>query len=525
MPPLDTQDPASQTQPPSAPDRRTLEWQIGAVLFGRVLVAALDSLRAFLLARLLDKSGFGVLSAGLTWYGLVTGLGTLALPDALMALLPRCDGGGRQLVGRSVKILAGTGALGGAIALLASLQATGDTATAMRWAALVAAIDVPGQVLQAVLLGSQRHQTAARTGLVLSGAASVALLVPAAFGASPPWLMASFGAVALVRLLLLVRAAGQLKADTPPAILAKLWPTAWPLWLTTAAGVANRSLSAAAGTALLPAAAFADLAIGSQELPVVTMLPNAVAVAVLPHLVRLHGDGRADGVQAALGLWHAGIRRLALLMLPLWVVCTLEAEPALQLLYGGPAWRSAALPFRITALLLPLRVTTYGTMLLALGLPRQVLWSQIVGVSANALLLAAAFAVPAAQVDVRMGLLAAAGAVGQAAAIAWMLAALGRATAAGVRGVFPWRDLAARVAVAVMAAAPMVALRLGIGEAWGGGTALGGETGGTALGVVGRVLAYAVAYLLALRALGWVPAEDWATLGRWLRLEPLRGAK
>lgn len=494
-------------------DRTTLERQIGAVLFGRVLVAALDSLRAFILARLLDKAGFGVLSVGLTWYGLCTGLGTLALPDALMALLPRCEGGGRQLVTRALGWLTATAALGGVLVLAVSLSASGETAAVLRWAALAVALDLPGQVLQAVLLGSQRHQAAALSGLLLSGAASLALLVPAAFGLGAPWLMASFCGVAVVRLALLVRSLRGLCPTTPEPVLARLWPTAWPLWLTSATGIANRSLSTAVASALLPAAAFADLTVGSQELPVVTMLPNAVAVAVLPYLAQHAAGGSAS---AALELWHAGIRRLALVMLPLWVVASLEAGPLLELLYGGPAWRSAALPFCITALLLPLRVTTYGTMLLALDQPRHVLWSQVAGVAVNAALVGCLVLVPADNAQGRVGLAATAGTLGQAVAIAWMLWAIAVATQTTLGSVFPWRDLAVRGLAAVAAAVPIVALRT-----WSGETlALPGHAG-LAFGLAVRVALYLAAWLLLLRLADWVPAQDWQTLGRWARLEPL----
>ncbi|MBM4344135.1 MAG: hypothetical protein FJ100_12270 [Deltaproteobacteria bacterium] len=494
-------------------DRPTLERQIGAVLFGRVLVAALDSLRAFILARLLDKAGFGILSVGLTWYGLCTGLGTLALPDALMALLPRCLGGGRSLATRALVWLAAAAGLGGALVLAVSLSARGETAAVLRWAALAVALDLPGQVLQAVLLGSQRHRAAALSGLLLSGAANLALLVPAAFGLGAPWLMASFCGVAVVRLALLWRALRGLGADTPAAVADRLWPTAWPLWLTSAAGIANRSLSTAVASALLPAAAFADLAVGSQELPVVTMLPNAVAVAVLPHLARLAAGGSAH---AALDLWHAGIRRLALVMLPLWVVATVEAGPVLELLYGGPAWRSAALPFAITALLLPLRVTTYGTMLLALDRPRHVLWSQVAGIAVNAALLGGLASLPDGEVQARVGLAAAAGTAGQAVAIAWMLWAIAAATHTSVGTVFPWRDLAVRGLAAVTVAVPALWLRLSVGET----LVVPGQVG-LALGLATRIALAAALWLAVLRIAGWVPAEDWQALGRWARLEPL----
>lgn len=496
------------------PARSRLEHQIGAVVFGRILVAGLDSMRAFLLARLLDKAGFGVLAVGMTWYGTAVALGTLALPDALMAILPRCGAGGRPLVRKAVGWLTGAGAVAALAICLAAYAASGETRAVLLVSALVVALDVPGQVLQAVLLGTQRHQQAARAGLILSAAASVGLLVPAVAGLAPHWLMAGFGSVAAVRLFLLFRVVAPMGDDLPPAATAQLWSMAWPLWMTSAAGNMNRSLATVVATSLLPAAAFADLSLGSQELPVVTMLPNAVAVAMLPHFVAFAASPAVNGKLQALELWHASIGRLALLMMPIWVIATLEAEPLLELLYGGAQWRSAALPFRLTALLLPLRVTTYGTLLIALGKPRQILWSQVVGLSSNALMLAA---LPLANtVGARVGLAAAAGTVGQVVAILWMLAALSRATATAWSSVFPWRIVVSRAALAIAAVLPALAMRAQWGE-----TMLSEGKTGLVIGLAGRLGLTLALYVGAVVALGWVPEADRRTLSSWLRLEPL----
>ena len=52
--------PSSVAHPPTS-----LSSQVGAVVFGRILVSALDSVRAFASVRLLTKDDFGTLSLAL----------------------------------------------------------------------------------------------------------------------------------------------------------------------------------------------------------------------------------------------------------------------------------------------------------------------------------------------------------------------------------------------------------------------------------------------------------------------------
>ncbi len=524
----------------AAAESSRLSREVGAVVAGRVFVSLLDSFKAFILLRIIDKAGYGTMAFALAWYGTAVGFGTLAIPDSLIALLPKATlGAQRSLVRQSLLLLAAIGSvLGLAIALMAMLpgmlppQQPG-LASVLPWTALAVAADLPSQCLQAFLLGIKRHRQASLRAISLSGMANLALVVPALLGLSVSGILACYAMACVIRLMVTLATYRSCFADAPqepyPGGLRAQLNVAVPLSLNGMVGLGNRQLSTWVAGLLLMPAVFADFATGAQELPVVTMLPNAVAVAMLPHLSALAVD--PAGRRQAVLQWHASMVRVALVMVPLWLVATVEAEGLMAML-GGEAYRSAALPFRVTALLLPLRLTGYGSMLLALGLPRAVLRSQLWALAANVLICAGTFVAHRHLGAGDQWVLAGASfsfVLAQAVAISVMLGDIGAAAGLSWWRAFPWSGVLRVTRLALVPAALLAAWHLVGAELAGvaellrdlghlGVPQIALDLGGLAL----RLLFFVLLFVgLALRA-GLLPPDDRATVLSWLKLEPLR---
>ena len=452
-----------------APAANRVASDVGAVVAGRVAVAALDSVKFFALVRLLDKSAYGTLAFALALHLSAMTLGTLAVPDSLLALLPRASTGQQAALARqSLQLLGALGVLVGLGVLAAghipALLPAGQPALPLLlpWLALAIAADLPAQMLQAFLLGIRQHRRAATRALGLAAVANLALLVPVLLGA-PLWQVAAcFALASIVRLLVTVGTVIRAFPDVAPEPFAGGLRTqlemAIPLSLTGLTATLNRQLTTWTAGFLLPAALFADFAVGAQELPLVAMLPNAVAVALLPHLTHLMRQPvqRREG----LALWHASMLRVALVVLPVWVWCSVETVPLLTAM-GGPRWASAAVPFRLTALLLPLRLTAYGTVLLALGLPRVVLRAQVAAMATTLLgcgllWLAHGQGLLTAHAALVGG--CAAFVLSQFVAIALLLRGIAGGVGVTWSAAFPWRAWAIRLGVAASAMVPVALL-------------------------------------------------------------------
>ena len=273
-----------------------------------------------------------------------------------------------------------------------------------------------------------------------------------------------------------------------------------PLALTRLAAIGNQRLDKLIVGLFFSATAFADVAIGGQELPLVTLLPYSIASLLLP---RMTAARDREGPRAALAVWHAGIRKATLVMLPVAIFLLLAAEPLLVTLYGAE-YGAAALPFRVYTALLPLRVTSYGVALMAFGRTREVLHAQLWGLAVSA---GAAFFFLRS-----LGVIGApiAAVTAQAAMIAFLLWRLRAAAGVSLAELFPFRHYAKTMAAALAAALVV-------------GSALAGTRAGSpGLRVALAGALFASIYVFAATRFGALEAADRAFVRRWLRLEPLR---
>ena len=108
---------------------------------------------------------------------------------------------------------------------------------------------------------------------------------------------------------------------------------------------------------------YAIYANGAMELPLARILNAAVMSVLMPELVVLYNRGE---YQKMLALWHRSIRKVSLIILPVMVFLFIFAREFLVLLYSEKYLESAGI-FQIYLLTLPIRVTTFGSVLLAAG--------------------------------------------------------------------------------------------------------------------------------------------------------------
>jgi O-antigen/teichoic acid export membrane protein len=147
---------------------------------------------------------------------------------------------------------------------------------------------------------------------------------------------------------------------------------AWPIGLNDSLGALSRSLDRLVVLAFLPLGSFAAYHLGAFEVPVSLLLAGVVTVLV-PEVSRFYKAGNA----AAIGrLWHMAVRRLALIILPMFAFLLVFAQPLITWVYPHTYSRSAIV-FQVFLLMLPLRVAVYNPLLVGMGKARWVLWGSL----------------------------------------------------------------------------------------------------------------------------------------------------
>ncbi|HRI71942.1 MAG TPA: oligosaccharide flippase family protein [Polyangium sp.] len=511
--------PAKIEEPAPAParDSTTFADRIGLVVGGQFVSAIIGLLQGVLLVRWLDKRAYGTIS--LVLFLLATGreLGMLYLPESILYFAPKANRG--ELLGllrQSMRLLAGLGVVVALILALLGLapgiflNGRTDLGALLVLAGLVSIVAFPSSAYGNLFIATDNHRRAAGISLFLTLLGAAGNLIPAALGWPVSIILWSMVVSAIVRIVLSERLVRQMFDGTnlvpfPGGVRAQ-FQYVLPLSITRFAGVFNQKLDRFIVGLFFGAESFAEFAIGSQELPLVSILPYTIASTMTPKLVELYesGKSRVEGARNAIAMWHAGMRKATIVMVPIAVFLLLAAEPFMVALYGEK-YRAAALPFRLYSGLMLVRLTGYGTMLMAFGRTKELMRIQIVGMVVN--VSASFFLLP------RIGMIAAPlGAVfTQLSMIVMILMRVNAQAHVGVRGIFPWSHWLRTVLAAAIAAAVSGAVL------W----LLSSRTP-VAVQLVASVLTFVPPYVICANVFGVLTAEDRAFIRRWVRLEPLR---
>lgn len=125
----------------------------------------------------------------------------------------------------------------------------------------------------------------------------------------------------------------------------------------------GRQIGRLAISLVYPAGDFAQYDVAAFEIPFVSLFAGSIMTTLLPVFSRLYYEGERNQLMR---LWHESIRKLSLLLFPLFVVLFVLADQVVVLLFSEKYAASAPI-FRIFLLVLPLRVTIYSGVLQATG--------------------------------------------------------------------------------------------------------------------------------------------------------------
>ncbi len=136
---------------------------------------------------------------------------------------------------------------------------------------------------------------------------------------------------------------------------------------------------------LLSAAAYANYTIGAQEAPIIRAIPFAVGSVLISRYVRLEIQSKKKEL---LQLWHKGIEKTSLLVLPLGILSIVIAPDLIKLIASSKhtSYAAAVIPFQIYNLIVLLRVTNYGSILQAFDDTKGILYMSLNLLLANIIL-------------------------------------------------------------------------------------------------------------------------------------------
>ena len=322
---------------------------------GRALGFAVSFAIPLVLARYLTQEEFGAYKYLFLIAGTL-GFLQLGMAESLYYFLPRAP----DLAGRSIANALVTLAGAGLAAALVLGMMPGPIAGAMGMPGVGGDLPLLGVYLaltlltaplEIVMVARKRYATAALTYFASDTVRALTLVVAAVATRDVRPVIAGAVVFGVVRTALMVgyfhrTFRGQLRPDA--AMWRAQWAYALPFTAAVVLEVLQANLHQYVVAARVEPALFAIYSVGCMQVPLVDLIASSAANVMM---VRM-GDAVRDGT-SVLGLWHAAVERLALVLVPLVVALVITARELITTLYPTSYLPSAPI-FAISATLIGL---------------------------------------------------------------------------------------------------------------------------------------------------------------------------
>lgn len=257
--------------------------------------------------------------------------------------------------------------------------------------AFIPLLTLPTLHHQNLLICLDKTKLAAGLGILVSFLKVVFICIPVIYGASLEtvfWCLVIFSIVQLVVITYVVFAPFiSLKSNWDRAFLSRQLVYAVPLGLSSLIGALTRQLDKLNIASFFTSDEFAVYVNGAFEVPLVGIITGSATAVLMPVFVK---NFRSGEISAFVQTWHSAIRKVALIILPCMVFLLIYADEFVVLLFSAKYAESAGI-FRIYLLALPNRITTFGMVLLSMGLSKAILhysaYTMVLNLSLNILLI------------------------------------------------------------------------------------------------------------------------------------------
>ena len=364
---------------------------VGLVSAANMLGGVLNLLLVVSLTRLLPKSDFAAIAFIYMLFTLVSTIGTLGLPSALLFYVPKLSSSasrhlslwlGGLLTLISIPIALSLVWIG---PLLTSQFTIPDQRYVFSVVALALIFDFSGQTLTGYLLAKERYGSTAFVTSLFVITRYLGLIIPAYLGYGLEGMVWGLCLTTALRSLGFFIYTGLIESGTRNAETRAEWRTkdlfsyGIPLSLSNVVGRLNVQADKYMIAALTSAEVYAIYHVGALEVPLVATLAYSVTRALMPSLVTAHDQGENERF---IILWHTSIIKVSTIILPVFAFLMFFAESLITLIFSE-GYQDACVPFRVYLCLLPLRLCAYGAVLRSMGATKPVLSSTILSLLIN----------------------------------------------------------------------------------------------------------------------------------------------
>ena len=351
---------------------------------GTLLVKFTALVSAVVLSRIFTKADYGTYKQVFLSYQFVSPLLALGLPSSLYYFLPGNRKNGRSILSGNIVLALAMGAIFalimvlGANRLLAKRFSNPDLSPLLLVLIPYALVALPISSVGPCLISCNRVKT-----LVAFNVASRIVVFAGAIGLVLIWrttFAAVFGVV-VAEILLFFPALFLMYRSVDGGSWQPTYQNMWaqlkygvPLGLASLAGMTTLGLDKVIVSSMRTPEEFAVYVNGAIEIPFIGVITGSVMSVLTPDFSEMYQRGEYEDI---LTLWRRAMVKCSLLILPTMVFLFVMAPQAMRVLFSAE-YAESARPFRIFLLALPVRITSYGSVLKATGRTKLILWRSLV---------------------------------------------------------------------------------------------------------------------------------------------------
>ncbi len=366
--------------------------KVVALSLGQVMARLIGLATTMVMARVLTKGDFAAYRQTFLAYATIAPLLSLGVGQGMYYFLPSEK---ERLRGRVTDGIAALSVMGllfalfialGGNEILANRFSNPQVARLLLWMIPFTIITLPASAVESVLVARDRVKLASVFGVGRQLAIGVATLIPLLFwkDAQAPLIgnvVASvvMGCAAIALMLRVVPNDSFLPSWSG---IKELLSFTLPLALAGMFGALSLQLDKVIVSVMCSPEEFVTYALGAMEIPFFMVITGAITAVMLVDMRRAIVEGKPD---EALRLFRLVAEKSSYVILPMMLFLMITADTFIQYLFSS-AYAESAVPFRIYLILLPIRTVVFGSLLMAMGKSRFILFRSAVGLFLNLIL-------------------------------------------------------------------------------------------------------------------------------------------
>ncbi len=362
--------------------KESLADKVTVVVFSRILTAIIDWSIIVIIVNLVSETQFAILSTLLIVYEIAKNIATLGFPESIFYYFEKLGKTLRKAFAIQTTVILFITATLAALGILIfkivvpffltefEPESVGLIQQLLPFIALIVVFEVPTWPVNNILLALGRQKEAGWYQILTSLLSLFVVITPLILGYSLTYVIYGILSYSLIRFVgsfvwvYLVIPDGPLRSKD--ISVREQINFSIPLGISSLVSQFNKSIDKIIVVTFFGEVLVANYNVGANEIPILRVIPFAVGSVLISRYV---GFQLKDKLKELINLWHKSIEKVAILIIPLIIMCIVSAAEIIPLLYEaeGTDYSKAVLPFQIYNLIILIRVAHYGSALQAFG--------------------------------------------------------------------------------------------------------------------------------------------------------------